>query len=58
MEEAEDKFEIANVARFASVSAACLGHCLRIQPTPTDFEVLKSNARHIFLSQILFSTRW
>merc|ERR1712210_231492 len=26
----------------------CLGHCLRIQPTPTDFEVVKSNARHSF----------
>ena len=52
MEEAEDKFEIANVARFTSVSAACLGHCLRIQPTPSDFEVVKSNARHVLTYSI------
>ena len=42
MEEAEDKFEIANVARFISVSSASLGHCLRVLPTPTDFEIVKS----------------
>jgi len=42
MEEAEDKFEIANVARFASVSAASLGHCLRVQPTSFDFEIVKT----------------
>ena len=41
MEEAEDKFEIANIARFSAVSATCLGHCLRVQPTPTVFEVVK-----------------
>ena len=42
MEEAEDKFEIANVARFISVASASLGHCLRVLPTPTDFEIVKS----------------
>ncbi|CAG5111776.1 Oidioi.mRNA.OKI2018_I69.chr2.g6050.t1.cds [Oikopleura dioica] len=42
MEEAEDKFEIANVARFISVSSASLGHCLRVLPTPTDFEIVKT----------------
>lgn len=39
--EAENRFELANIARFASVSAVSLGHCLRILPGPTSFGIIK-----------------